>query len=222
MFFLAVSLWMQVQAAQPAGQSGNVDVRATFQPETVTIGQHFIVKVVAHAPASVVDELIFPNTTDTSQTQGAISAFAVLQRHDVPAPGGYVDVTVTYSLVPWVVGKIAMGDVVVGKRHIKIPGMVTVASVLPRDSVAKAKALPKPLRELLIEPPLYKRIIRAVHKKSYLTAIIIGVLALVALIAWILWRRSRQVEVDTGVSPEWVEHEFQRVESLHLLDRGET
>ncbi|HXC25639.1 MAG TPA: hypothetical protein VNU46_06965 [Gemmatimonadaceae bacterium] len=223
MFLLAISVWMQVQAAQPAptAQSGQVTVQAVMQPETVTVGQHFTVTVTVHAPAASAADIQFPEGPDTAGNQGVVTAFAPAKRHDV-AQGGFVDATTTYSLAAWVPGKTDVGldDVTVAKTHLKLThDTVLVSSVLPKDSVARTKAKPKPPRGVLPLPPLYKRLLRD-HPKSFISAIIIGLLILASLIAWILWWRSRR-PVEVGPTPEWVDNEFDRVEAMHLVDRGE-
>ena len=223
MFFLAVGLWMQVAAAQPAGQPQQVTVQTKVQPETVTVGQHFSVTVTVHAPAAVASSIQFPSGPDTSANQGVVAAVGAMKRQDI-ARGGFVDATATYSLSAWIPGKVSMAldDVVVANARLKLPhgDTVIVASVLPKDSVARTKARPKLPRQLLAEPPLYKRILQQ-HKSS---ALLVGILLAVLLLALILWFLLRRKHVPTvaGPSADWVEGEFQRVEAMHLIDRGES
>ena len=225
MFLLAVGLWMQVAAAQPAGQPQQVSVQAKVQPETVTVGQHFTVAVTVHAPAALAQAIQFPSDPDTGTNQQVVVSVTPMQRHDV-SQGGFVDATATYTLSAWIPGKISMAldDVIVDKAHVKLPhgDTILVASVLPKDSVARSKATPKLPRQLLPEPPLIKRLAkRLAQHKSYLLLIILIVALLLALILWMLFRR-KHVPTVAGPSADWVEGEFQRVEAMRLLEKGES
>jgi hypothetical protein len=94
------------------------------------------------------------------------------------------------------------------ERRVPLTAAVFVASVLPADS---AKRLPKPPRPLFETNPFPWWWLAAL-----IAAIIIG------LLIWWWMRRRRKPPTAAIVDPyERAQAEFQRIESLRLLDAGE-
>lgn len=200
---LLVGLPAFVARAQGPARSGTV-----IRPDTVTVGQPFRVEVRVRAAAGAT--IIFPPGPDSTGSVQALDPRVVTDAHTA----GAVDQTASYRLAAWDVGTLRVGlpDVIVeaGGRQTLVPlaGLtVFVKSVLPGDSSLR---VPKPARDLLVSPavPWW----------------ILGVLALIAFLLWVSWRRRGRGGLPTapGVDPfARAEREFARVAALGLVEAGE-
>ena len=196
-------------AAQPPA---GVQVGVTISPDTVTVGDPFVVRVRVRAPLGAA--IRFPAAPDSGGPVEALDPRVVRTADSTAA----VDQTALYRLVAWDVGALPLGlaDVVVQVGGADRPvtlgaARVNVRSVLPADSAAR---VPKPARDLVNQArPWWLR---------WLWLALL-VLALLALLAWWLHRRRRRlVLAQPPVDPyELAEREFARVEALGLLEAGE-
>jgi len=189
-----------------------VQMGLTIQPETVTVGQPFVVRVRVHAPAGAA--ITFPDGPDSAAAVEALDPRAVRPNAET---GGAVDQTATYRLAAWDVGDqpLRIGEVVVrvGAAERRLPlgtAKVFVASVLPRDS---AQRVPKPARDIFVAGPPW----------WWPWLPILLAVALLLLLFWFWWRRRRRrAGLEPEIPPiEFAEREFARVEGLGLLEAGE-
>lgn len=245
---LAGSLWLQAQAgaqAAPGGAPADLPRNArqdsvavaptmsaaeaasrfgltlTTSPETLTVGQHFSVTVRVHVPIALQSTIQFPTDVDTS-TQIVTTSVGIGLRHDSIA-GGFVNATQTYQLAAWDIGVVPIGlaDLVIGQTHIPLAARtVFVRSVLPKDSIARLRAQPKEPRGLFRLIVTVRRAVRqAVKDHRVIFALIALMVGLLALL-WVRSRRRRQAAALIDWA-KWAKQEFQRIEAMHLLEKGE-
>ena len=212
---LLVAFAPPVHAQRPAGDAasalqaaGAVQMGASVRPESVTVGDPFVLTVRVRAPRGA--SVVFPLGPDS--TAGA----ELIDPRRIAVGADSAEFTATYRLAAWEVGAVplAMGaaEVRLGAARRTIPLadlQVVVRSVLPADS---AQRVPKPPRAPLETP------------RSWWWAWLVGVLA-VALLAWLIWRWLRK-RGDEAVAPamdpyEAAEREFERVARLGLVEAGE-
>lgn len=183
----------------------------TVAPDTVTVGQPFVVTVRVRAPRGATIE--FPLAPDSASQVELIDPRQLRRAPDTTA----AEVTAVYRAAAWDVGarSLGLGDAVVrfgaAERRVPLAGArVFVRSVLPADTAAPRE--PKPPRSIFeAEVPWWRRWL------PYIVAAVVGAL----LLAW-LWRRLRRArpiapadafaEADAG---------FARIEQLRLLEAGE-
>ncbi len=197
-------------ASSAGAQVGSVQLGVTVEPDTVTVGDRFSVRLRLRAPAGAT--IIFPEGPDSLSAVEALDPRRLADASDTAA----VDQTAVYTLVAWNVGPRPLGldDAVVrvggAEQRVSLADVqVVVRSVLPADS---AQRIPKPARAL-IEPP-------APWWWPWLP-ILLAALA-VALLVWWWWRRRRHGRAAPAEDPYAVaEREFARVEGLGLLEAGE-
>ena len=190
-----------------------IQIGVTVQPETVTVGDPFLVRVRVRAPRGA--GIVFPDgPADSTAPVEALDTRRVATLDSV----GAFDQTATYRMAAWDVGDlpIGLGEVLVraGDRERRAsPGRITVhvASVLPADTAADRS--PRPERPLVLRPVPW-----------WLWLLVALALALVlGLLVW-AWRRRRRAHAGAGVEEDpyvVAEREFARVESLGLVDAGE-
>lgn len=200
---LLVGIPAVVARGQAPARSGTV-----IRPDTVTVGQPFRVEVRVRAAAGAT--ILFPPGPDSTGSVQALDPRVITDAHAT----GAVDQTASYRLAAWNVGSLRVGltDVIVetGGRQARVPlgGLtVFVKSVLPADSTLR---VPKPARDLLVGPAI--------------PWWILGVLALLAFLLWVAWRRRRAA--GPGAAPAIepfarAEREFARVAALGLVEAGE-
>lgn len=194
-------------AGAPAGERVRMGVRVV--PDTVTVGQHFLVTVRVRGPRGA--QISFPVGPDSGLAVEAVDPRAVARAADTTA----VDETATYRLVAWDTGGTTthLGDVVVtidgtdGRYRITGDSLY-VGSVLPRDT---ALQVPKPARDILIAGrPWWHWLLLA-----------LAALALFGLLFW-WWRRRRRARIAEPVNPyEEAARAFRRIEALDLIEAGE-
>ena len=195
---------VQGGTATPATVQRGIEVR----PDTVTVGDPFLVIVRVRAPLGASIE--FPQTPDSGAAVEAIDPVQVTQSSDSTAN----EQTAVYRVAAWDVGQLAipLEDALVrdGARTVRVPlrGMtVFVATVLPPDS---AQRVPKPPRDIFtFGPPWW------VWALAALAA---------ALLLWLLywlWKRRGRAAQRIEDPYEVAEREFERVARLGLVAAGE-
>lgn len=214
MIAVAFALLLQGGAAAPP-DAGVMPVQMgiTLTPDTVAVGDPFVLRVRVRAPRGATMQ--FPAGPDSG---GAVEGLDPV-RVERAADSASADETAIYRLVAWDVGDqpLLLPDVMVRvgtrTRVVSFAGtQVFVRSVLPVDS---AQRVPKPPRDVLAQAPPWWR--------SWIAALALAVLALLLLLWW-LWRRRRRR--GGGAAPAvdplvLAEREFARVEALGLLEAGE-
>lgn len=187
-----------------------VQMGVLVRPDTVTVGQHFQVLVRVRAPRG--SQISFPPGPDSGLTVEAVDPRDVRVSPDTTV----TEETAVYTLVAWDTGWQAsrLGDLVVttdgADRRVRIAGdSVRVRSVLPADSALR---VPKPARDILVAGrPWWHWLLAA-----------LAALALLGLLFWWWRRRRRRGGIGTGDDAyETALREFERIESLGLLEAGE-
>jgi len=213
---IAAALLLAWQAAAPAAQriapdtarAQQVQMGTSVQPDTVTVGQHFVVRIRVRAPKGA--EIGFPVGPDSGLAVEAVDPKRELGSSDTTA----VERTAIYRLVAWSVGSqhVTLGSLVVSAggadRRYAIPDLpVLVRSVRPSDSTGR---VPRPARDVMVAPPV-------------LWPWIAGGLLLLALLLWLLRRRLRRPVLShegRGALAD-AQRDFARIDQLALLEAGE-
>jgi hypothetical protein len=188
--------------------SGRLQGGVTVTPDTVHVGDPFIVSVRVRAPHGATIE--FPIAPDSNDVVEPLDPVQISTTADSAA----VDQTARYRLAAWRPGRfqVEFPDVLVrqqiGDRRVNVSNVViNVASVLPvdRDDIA-----PRPVRPVFtFGLPWWVWALLALL-----------VIAIISLIVW-LWRR-RRMKPAVGEDPfATAEREFNRIEAIGLLDAGE-
>ncbi|MGI9078445.1 MAG: hypothetical protein ACR2G6_14125, partial [Gemmatimonadaceae bacterium] len=208
---LLVVVWLQAQSAAPGPVAAQVRVGITVRPETVTVGDPFIVTVRVSAPRG--SAITFPVGPDSASSLEAVDPRALRVNRD----SVMVDQTAQYRLVAWDTGGLhsALADVMVSGRADQRVSLadarVYVRSVLPRDTTLH---VPKPARGIFAsERPWWYRLLAGLLA-----------LALAGLFLWAWWRRRRRRGAGAGEETDAFAHaerEFARVEAMGLLEAGE-
>ena len=207
-----LALVLGTAGAQPAA-APRVRSGVTVTPDTVTVGEPFVVRVRVAAPPGATVE--FPAGPDSA---GALALIDPKREAASAAPDGGVDVTATYRAAAWDVGTVVsgFGDVVVRaggiERRIPLGGLrIVVRSVLPADT---AQRVPKSVRPPVPDAGLWW---------WRLAAVAAAVLAIVALLTWLArrgWRRRRRaVPADLAYGEALAA--FERLDRLRLVEAGE-
>lgn len=198
-----------VALVQAITLGGRLQGGVTVTPDTVRIGDPFIVSVRVRAPLGATIE--FPAMPDSGGAVEPLDPVQILTNPDSVA----VDQTASYRLAAWRTGtfRVDFADVLVrqdiGNRRVEISNvLIHVASVLPAD---RAGIEPKPPRDVFrFGLPWWIWALAAAV-----------VLAILMLVVW-LWRRRVVTHPSTREMPWTVaEREFARVEGLNLLAAGE-
>ncbi len=181
----------------------------TIKPDSVRIGDPFVVTVGIRAPRGATIE--FPRATDSTSTVQSLDPVVVRTSPDSTAVEQYG----AYRVAAWDVGAqtIRLGDAVVtlGKTTRRVPltgNSVFVRSLLPQDTALR---VPKPLRPLVEITPF----------PWWIVALIAAIIALGLLIWWWLKRRKKQPAAVIVDPYQHAESEFTRIEALGLLEAGE-
>ena len=211
---VVLTLALAALAITPAvadAQNARIPVQAgiTVAPDTVRIGDPFLVTVIVRAPLGARVE--FPEGPDSTATVQALDPRVVTTR---PDPASVLESAV-YRVAAWDVGEqpIVLPPIVVrlgdSSRTVSLAGRgVFVASVLPADS---SLHVPKPAR------PLFQR--WAIPWWAWLALV-----AALAAVAWLIWwwRQRGTTPVVRRMDPyEHAQREFARIEHLALVDAGE-
>jgi hypothetical protein len=195
--------------AQATGAAIPVQAAVGIEPDTVRIGDPFVVQIGIRAPLGA--KIAFPPAPDST---GAVQGLDPVRVETRPDSGGTVQWGY-YRVAAWDIGEqaISLGDVVVtvgGRtRRIAIAGRkVFVASVLPADTAQRVPKPPRPLYEFAA--PLW-----------WIWAAL-AALALLLLLLWWWWRRRKRGRPVAVPDPfARAEREFARVEGLRLVEAGE-
>jgi hypothetical protein len=198
----------RAQGSQGEGERLSYGVKAST--DTVRIGDPFTLSIRVRAPAGA--QIEFPAGPDSTSAVQLIDPRTVRTVSD----SGSVDLTATYRLAAWDVGRqpIALADVIVTgagpDRRIPIEQQsIFVRSVLPADSTLR---VPKPAR------PIFDQSI----PRWWLWAVLAAATALLLAALWWWWRRRRRNAPKPVENPLTVaEREFSRVEALRLVEAGE-
>jgi hypothetical protein len=196
-------------SAQATGAAIAVQAAVGIEPDTVRVGDPFLVQIGIRAPLGA--KIAFPAAPDST---GAVQGLDPVRVETRPDSGGVVQWGY-YRVAAWDIGEqsISLGDVVVtlgGRtRRISVSGRkVFVASVLPADSAQRAPKPPRPLYEFAA--PLW-----------WLWAAL-AAFALLLLLFWWWWRSRKRTRPAAVPDPfARAEREFARIERLALVDAGE-
>jgi hypothetical protein len=196
-------------AGQATGTPITVQAAVGIEPDTVRIGDPFVVEIGIRAPLGAT--ITFPPAPDTS---GAVQGLDPVRVETRPDSGGVVQWGY-YRVAAWEIGdqQISLGDVVVTiggrSRRVSLAGhKVFVASVLPADSTLRVPKPPRPLYEFAA--PLW-----------WLWAAVAALFVALLLIWWWWRRRKRGRPVAVPDPFAQAEREFARIEALGLVDAGE-
>lgn len=201
---------LDAQSVAPdSSRAQQVQLGVSVQPDTVTVGEHFVVRVRVRAPKGA--QIGFPVGPDSGTTVEAVDP----RREIASADTAMLERTAIYRLVAWTVGaqRVTLGAIVVSSagvdRRFALPPMsVVVKSVRPNDSTGR---VPKPARDVMLAPPL-------------IWPWILGGLLVLALLVWLLRRRLRRRPAPTHYAKGAfanAKRDFARIEALTLIDAGE-
>jgi hypothetical protein len=186
-----------------------VQAAVGIEPDTVRVGDPFVVKIGIRAPTGAT--ITFPPPPDSTSTVQGLDPVRVETR---PDSGGLVQWGY-YRVAAWDIGEqpIPLGDVVVtfgGRtRRIAITGRkVFVATVLPADSAQRVPKGARPIYEFAVTP--------------WWLWLALAVAILVLMLLWLWWRTRKRRRLAVTVDPfEQAGREFARVEALGLVEAGE-
>ncbi|MEO5579604.1 MAG: hypothetical protein ABIR58_03030 [Gemmatimonadaceae bacterium] len=213
---LAVVQGHPVQSSHPAPQLDVVPIRlqlgVRISPDTVTVGQRFIVVIKVSAPAGALVD--FPATTDS--VAASPTGVEVIGKPLIQVASGSARPyhTAAYRMTAWDTGPqpLLLGNVVVrinGQTgYVSLAGYrVNVRSVLPPDSALR---VPKPPREKILIQPL--------SEIPWLLFFLALLLALIAYWLWQAYRRRRDASLDPFAAAQ---AEFARIEAMNLVGSGD-
>lgn len=206
---IAVLFWL-LQVATP---HFTVQLGARITPDTVTVGQRFIVLLKVRAPAGAT--ISFPAGVDSaagaSPTAPQIIGAPLVD--SVPDLAGTTR-TAAYRFTAWDVGpqRLGLGNIAVTVKgiaeYVSLAGQsVFVRSVLPADTT---KRQAKPPRPAIVLTPF-----------NWWPWLALLAVILLALFAWWLWRARRRRRNAPLPPFETAEREFARIEGLRLIESGE-
>lgn len=211
---LALALLLQAGLPAQTGQGAQPQVQlgVRINPDTVTVGQRFIVLLKVRAPAGATVQ--FPLLTDSaaaSPTGTQVIGEPLIQNE--PDAGATVH-TAVYRLTAWDTGPqpLLLGNIVVRANgqtgYVSMADhRVMVRSVLPADS---ARRVPKPPRETIpIEP---------FSEVPWLIFFALVLLAGLASWLWQIYRRRRDAPLDPFAAAE---RDFSRIDALSLVASGD-
>lgn len=201
---IALAVALLLQGAIPPVQMGTL-----VRPDTVTVGDHFVLTVRVRAPRGAAIE--FPAAVDSVSTVDAVDSRVLTASSDTTAS----EVTASYRLAAWDTGvvRLPFQDVVVrldgAERRIPLAGQtVFVRSILPADT---AQHVPKAARDIFA----------AVRPWWHWLLVALAALALIGLLIW-WWRRRRRRGRVVPIDPYAdAKREFAHIDALRLLEAGE-
>lgn len=198
------------QAPPAAGAEPRVRLGTAVVPDTVTVGDPFVVTVRIQAPPGA--QVTFPTAPDS----GAGVELLDPRRDRAAADSG--EFTATYRMAAWDVGTLPLklGAVLVtvdgAERRVPLTALgVHVRSVLPADSALR---VPKPAREPIADPGLW-------WLRWLLLAL--ALLALLALLLWLArrWWRNRRTDARPDGAYAAALAAFERLDRMRLVESGE-
>jgi hypothetical protein len=211
---LLVALLFVISRVAAAQSPFDVKLGVQIRPDTVTVGQRFIVVVrIAAPPGSIVR---FPETLDSAAQASSLSP-QIIGRPliDSAVVRGALIHSAAYRLTAWDVGAQSLGLPAVAVESNGRTGYVSlstqrvfVKAVLPADTTLWK---PKPTRPPMQLPTIDWRPLIAI-----LAAIVIGALL---WWAWRAWKRRRNRPLPPFAAAE---RDFARVEAMGLIAAGES
>lgn len=211
--FLILLLQTQAPADSAPKPALRVQLGVRITPDTVTVGQRFIVVVRVKAPRGAIIE--FPQSADSADS-ALVTGTQVTGKPVVQALADSTGTTMSaaYRLAAWDVGvqRLPLNDIVVksGSQtgYVSLAGRTFfVRSVLPADSALR---VPKPPR-----PPI------DITPFDWIPLALAALAIAAAALLWrifIWYRRRRNRPLDAFSEAE---QEFNRIEALRLLESGE-
>ena len=208
MIWLALAVVMQQGAPPP--QEPRVQMGLTIQPDTVTVGDPYLVMVRVRAPAGT--RMAFPAPPDTGGTVEGVDP--VIERAVTTDPNAE-DRTAIYRLAAWDTGQVSveLGAVELTgavERTLAIQDpTVFVRSVLPADTTLQ---VPKPARDIFAA------------ERSWWWLVLLALLAatIIGLLFWWWWRRRKRPRPQLVEDPfVRAEREFAALAELGLPEAGE-
>jgi len=190
-----------------------VQLGTRITPDTVTVGQRFIVLLKVRAPVGAT--ISFPTGVDSAAGASATAPQII----GTPLIDSLPDATGTtrsaaYRFTAWDVGaqRLGLGNIAVVvngvTEYVSLADQsVFVRTVLPADTT---KRQPKPPRQPIILVPF--------NWWPWLALLAAILLALLAWWLWRVWRRRRNAPLPPF---ETAEREFVRIEALKLIESGE-
>jgi hypothetical protein len=190
-----------------------VQLGSKVTPDTVTVGQRFILLLKVRAPAGA--KIQFPTRVDSavaaSPTAPQIIGTPLMD--SVPDATGTTR-TAAYRFTAWDIGvqRLGLGNIAItlnGRtEYVSLADQaVFVRSVLPADSTLRN---PKPPRPPIVLVPF-----------NWWPLIAALIAIALALLAWWLWRWYRRRRSRPLPPFETAEREFARIEAMKLLESGE-
>lgn len=199
---------LAAQAPQSAALRGTL-VTVSVEPDTVRVGDPFVVRVRVRAPKNAT--IRFPAVPDTGDAVEALDPRAVEEGADQSV----LERTAIYRLVAWDVGvrrprftAVVVAAAGVEQQFAVAGASVVVQSLLPADSTDNA---PRDSREPLPVPSGWWRYA------------LVGALV-VAAVLWLVWRRRRTRTPVPAPAPEAfasASAAFSALDALALSDAGE-
>ncbi|MEO7369078.1 MAG: hypothetical protein ABIZ36_14065 [Gemmatimonadaceae bacterium] len=190
-----------------------VQLGSRLTPDTVTVGQRFVVLIKIHAPSGATID--FPAESDSAAKANA-TATQMIGKPAVQITRDSSGVTgsAAYRLAAWDVGAqpLGIGDIVVKVNgrvgYVSLAArQIVVASVLPADTT---KQVPKPARGPIDIKPF--------DWLPWLIALAALVIAGILWRLWVWWRNRKNAPLDPF---DAAEREFARVEAMDLVAAGE-
>ncbi len=222
MSVLVLLALLQVAGAQPqlptsspaAGAQFRVQLGARITPDTVTVGQRFIMFLKVRAPRGALIQ--FPVGVDSVVAAASATAPQVIgapRLDSIPDTAGTTR-TSAYRFTVWDIGpqRLGLGNIAVtlnGRtQYVSLADQsVFVRSVLPADTMQRQ---PKPPRPPIVLAPF-----------NWWPWILLLLAIMLALLAWWLWRMWRRRRNAPLPPYETAEREFARIEAMQLIESGE-
>lgn len=205
------ALFAMLQAGTAPPQR-EVQMGVAVRPDTVTVGEPFLVTLRARAPRGAT--IVFPVGPDSSANSELVDPRVLRTNPDSAA----VDQSASYRLVAWDTGRVLpkFADIRVtigGVQRVLFVGGVRihVRSVLPADTALRV-------------PKLARDIVPATRPWWWWWPIAVAVLAAIGLIWLLLWWLRRRRRSGDGVDEDALvvaERQFARIDGLGLVEAGE-
>ena len=212
-FFIVAASAAAATSSDAQRRSLTVQMGVRIDPDTVTVGDRFVVVVRVRAPRGA--EIHFPEESD-SASRASPTATAMIGKPEVQSQADSAGTTMSaaYRLAAWDVGPqpLGLGDIMVtagaDTGYVSLADRsVFVRSVLPADSTLR---VPKPPRSAITLAPFD-------WWPYLLAALALGAAALARRL-WIWWKRRRSAPLDPFTEAQ---REFARIEAMGLIARGE-